>query len=140
MLDKIEIIEFILEWFSLINNHESIEKLIDMLDTNGFELRFPEKTITGKEELEDWYNSVIHKYFDQVHNVKNVDIELSKGKADIILTLNWEARFWEAPNPYSNYLKCEVIQSWVLVKDPVKNKPKIKKYIVNYLKDLKGSV
>lgn len=137
MLNKIEIIKFVLEWFNLINNHEPIEKLIDKLDANGFELKFPEKTITNIDEFQNWYNTVTNKYFDQVHNVKNIDIEISEEKTDIILTLNWEARSWEPQSPYSNYLNCDVVQSWVLVKDYKKNKPAIKKYIVNYLKESK---
>lgn len=140
MLNKIEIFEFILEWFSLINNHEPVRKLTDKLNADDFELKFPEKTITNTEEFCDWYNTVTNKYFDQVHNVKNIDIEISEEKADIILMLNWEARSWEPTNPYSCYTNCEIIQSWILVKDPSKNKPAIKKYIVNYLKEQKGAI
>ena len=137
MLTKLEIYKFILEWFDLITNQKIVDELIERLDENGFELKFPETTITDVEEFKNWYKTVKNQYFNQVHNVKNIDIEISKNQADIILTLNWEAHSRDVENPYSKKINCDVIQSWVIAKNKKTNKPIIKKYIVNYMNENK---
>jgi hypothetical protein len=136
MLTKIEIYKFILEWFDALDNHKPINMLTEKLDENGFEIKFPDTTIQNLEELQNWYKSVKKDFYDEIHIIKNIDIEITEKQAEVILTLNWEARSRDIQEAYSKNMNCDIIQSWIMTENK-ENKPVIKQYTLNYIKEKK---
>jgi hypothetical protein len=129
-VEKPVILKFIRDWFSQINNHGSVESLLAMLAPDGFMLQFPEATLNSEEAFRAWYQEVTSKYFDQNHDVKQLQIDRDEGGVEITLLVNWQAKTWESPAAYSTYLNFDAIQSWRIEALPRGHQPVIKRYTV----------
>lgn len=129
-MDKPAILKFVRQWFSLLNDHGPVESFLAMLAPDGFVLQFPEATLSGEEAFRAWYQKVTNKYFDQSHDVKQLQIDPGKDSIEITLLVNWRARTWEAPAAYSTCLDFDVIQSWRIKILPRDHQPVIKHYKV----------
>ena len=129
-VDKPAILKFVREWFSRINNHEPVEDLLAMLAPDGFILQFPETTLSSEEAFRTWYREVTCKYFDQTHDVKQLQIASDEHAIEITLLVNWRAKSWEAPAAYSTLLNFDAIQTWRIDVLNGNRRPVIKRYKV----------
>ena len=111
-----------------------------MLLDKGLEMRFPEGTLRGWSGFEGWYQGVMRFFFDEVHEVKKVDVDLSGDTADVKVVVNWQADRWKPPAAKSEWLGFDAYQTWVVKRSPETQKPVIATYIVEELRPMKGSV
>lgn len=130
--EKIAIYALVREWFKNLNDHAPIGILTDMLCADGFEMKFPEAVITDAAGFEKWYTSVSHAFFDQVHDVKNIEIDLNGDEATLAIYVNWLARTWKAPAGYSEPINSDAFQVWKVVRESG-GRWKIKTYAVESL-------
>ncbi len=89
-----------------------------MLSGDGLEMQFPEKTLRNYGEFKEWYEGVTGVFFDQVHDVKLLGIDLAGDKATVNLIVNWQARTWKPPAPKSEWQGSNVHQKWTVTRDP----------------------
>jgi hypothetical protein len=102
-------------------------------------MRFPETTARGHAGFADWYKAVTNRFFDEVHVVKKVEVEnLTDGRADVAVLVNWQARIWNAPAAKSQWLGFDADQTWVVVAGP-DGVPRVATYVVNALAPMPGS-
>lgn len=132
MLTKIETLDLIRRWFKALNDHEPVEKLLEMLDQDDLEMQFPEAALRNTADFIEWYRGVTMKFFDQKHNLKNIEIDVKDNTADIVIYVNWLARTWKAPDAYSEFLDVDAFQTWQVTKD-AGGAVRIKRYIVEML-------
>lgn len=130
VLDKAAILKLVREWFNQINNHGPVESLLAMLAPDDFILEFPEATLSSEEAFRAWYREVTSKYFDQIHDVKQLQIDPDDDGIRITLLVNWRARSWAAPAAYSTHLNFDAIQTWRVDTLPGDRQPVIKRYKV----------
>lgn len=133
-MQKKDIYLFVRKWFHLITDHASVERLLAMLETEDLEMKFPEQTLVDTEDFKQWYQEVTNQFFDQVHDIKNIEVELDNDTAYLTILVNWRAHTWDPPDAYSNYIDSDAVQTWQIVKNEA-GELKIKKYIVEALKD-----
>jgi len=122
--------ELVFSWFRKITSKVPVEELLSMLNSEELEMKFPEETLQSYDDFKKWYETVTNKFFNQVHEVKMLDVEVSGDKAAVKLIVNWQAETWEPPSPFSQRDGSYVHQSWIVKKDAKTGKPVITTYHV----------
>src|SRR5215510_9818093 len=71
------------DWYHALDVHVPVEELLPMLAAEGVTMVFPEATLHGIDEFKGWYRDVTHKFFDEIHTVKEVDSKPRGGESDV---------------------------------------------------------
>ena len=87
--------QFVDDWYLKLDVHAPVEELLPLLADKGLEIRFPEVTVRSKDGFVEWYERVTRTFFDEIHTMKKLDIEVSGGQANIQLVVNWQAHIWK---------------------------------------------
>lgn len=126
-------------WYVALDEHVDLNSVLPFVVEDGLEMRFPEASLHSVAEFANWYGAVTHRFFDEVHELTRVDVDLSSGThADVSLVVNWQARMWNAPAPRSEWLGFDATQTWEVVADPL-GRLRVKVYIVDALDPMPGS-
>ncbi len=126
------------DWYHALDVHVPVEELLPMLSATGVKMVFPEGTLEGVDGFKGWYRDVTHKFFDEVHTVKNVDSIPHGDHAEVKVVVNWQAKVWNAPDAKSKWLGFDAYQTWKVVRAP-SGEVVIQTYIVDELKPMEGS-
>jgi hypothetical protein len=137
-LTTFEVKELVYYWFKKLTDHEPIEEMLQMLNTKKLEMSFPDTAIRSEEDFRSWYKTVTNLFFDQVHELKMLDIVINGDKADVKLVVNWQARTWEPPAGYSKWEGVYAHQTWLIEKNSNTGKPVISTYIVDKFEPMAG--
>lgn len=138
MLVEQEVKQLAIDWYKLLDVHAPLEEVLPLLEDENLEMKFPEATIKGQEQFKSWYETVTHKFFDEVHELKEVQVTLNGNRADVKLVVNWQAHVWNPPEAKSKWLGFDADQTWIVALS-VTGKPVIETYIVNALIPMEGS-
>lgn len=122
--------KLVYSWFRKITIKVPVEELLSMLSSEELEMKFPEETLRSHADFRKWYKTVTHKFFNQVHEVKMLDVDVSGDKAVVSLIVNWQADIWEPPAPFSKREGYYVHQTWTAKMDQSTGKPVITTYDV----------
>ncbi len=132
-----EVTELVYTWFRKITDKCPKEEMEAMLSSDDLEMAFPEKTLRTFAEFEEWYKDVTSLYFNQVHEIKFLGIDLAGDKADLIVIVNWQAQTWKSPAPRSEWQGFYVHQNWTVKRDPKSGQAVIQMYCVNGFDQMK---
>ena len=113
--------------------------MLDFLIDEGLEMRFPETTARGHKGFRDWYQAVTHRFFDEVHTLREVTVTSgTPGAALARVVVNWQAKIWNPPDANSQWLGFDAYQTWTVVPGP-DGALQIAVYVVDDLKPMPGS-
>jgi hypothetical protein len=107
-----EVTDLAAAWFRGLVDKAPPEVMLAMLDPAGSTLVFPEGTFTGEDGFRAWYDTVTSRYFDQIHELRTVDVDCRPGGAEVRLTVDWQARTWQPPAAYSEWIGATARQHW----------------------------
>ncbi len=138
-LSKSEVETLVTDWYKALDVHAPVETLLPMLLDQGLEMRFPEATLHGHEEFKGWYRTVTNRFFDEVHEMKELDIQPADDRADVKLCVKWQAKIWDPPAANSKWLGFDAYQTWVVKRSPESGRAVIASYGVDELRPLEGS-
>jgi SnoaL-like domain len=133
-----EVQELVYAWFRRLTDKVSLDEMLSMLSSDEFEMRFPDATIRSYADFKQWYEGVTNLFFDQVHDVKMLAVDLDGVQAGVTLVVNWQARTWKPPAPYSEWQGFNVHQTWTVKRDPGSGKPTITGYYVGEFDPMPG--
>lgn len=139
LLTETNVRQFVLNWFHELDIHAPVEKLLPALATEGLTVRLPETTLYSHADFIDWYERVTHTFFDEVHEMKSLQINISSEQADVLLVVNWQAHIWNAPAPNSQWLGFDATQRWIVKASPDASQLIVTTYIVEELAPMPGS-
>jgi hypothetical protein len=137
-MTKWDVTELVYSWFRKITAKAPVEELLSMLSSEGLEMKFPEETLKSYDDFKRWYSTVTHQFFNQVHEVKMLDVDVSGDKAAVKLIVNWQAETWNPPQPFSKREGFYVHQTWSVKKDQKTGKPVIATYLVEEFDPMLG--
>jgi hypothetical protein len=102
-------------------------------------MRFPEATLKGQPAFVEWYEGVTRKFFDEIHDMKELNIDPAGDEANVKLVVNWQAKVWNPPDAKSKWLGFDAYQTWIVKRSPQSGRPVIATYIVDELRPMEGS-
>jgi hypothetical protein len=137
-LTKLQVKQLIYDWFIKLTDHAPVEEMISFLNPVNLEMQFPEKTLTSIEDFRQWYEKVTNMFFDQVHELKMLDIVIGGSRADVNLVVNWQARTWQPPAGYSKWEGVYAHQTWVVEAASNAHGAMITSYLVNKFDPMQG--
>jgi hypothetical protein len=138
-LGKAEVKDMVDAWYKALDVHAPVAELLPMLAEEGLEMRFPEGTLKGQPAFVDWYEGVTRKFFDEIHEMKELNIEPAGDVANVKLMVNWQAKVWNPPDAKSKWLGFNAYQTWIVKRSPQSGRPVIVTYIVDELRPMEGS-
>jgi len=128
-----EVQELVYVWFQKITDKASLDEMLSMLSNNELEMRFPETTIRSHTDFQRWYEETTNRFFDQMHNLKMLAVDLNGARASVTLVVNWQACTWKPPAPYSEWQGFNVHQAWTVERESGSGRPVITGYYVDKL-------
>jgi hypothetical protein len=136
-----EVSAMVNDWYQKLDVHAPMVDILPLVSDGELRMVFPEATLTNLAEFESWYQRVIRIFFDEVHTMQELNVEISAdgGKADIKLIVYWEASVWNPPDRYSKRLMMDAYQTWVVKRSPTSGKPVVVSYVVDKLDPKPGS-
>ncbi|HEV8603537.1 MAG TPA: hypothetical protein VGQ68_09125 [Gaiellaceae bacterium] len=140
-LTEAEVKEFVTDWYLKLDVHAPADEIMPMVAEadEGLEMKFPEATVRTPDEFKGMLDTWYHRFFDEVHTMKELDISTGDDKADVKLCVNWQAKIWDPPDPKSKWLGFDAYQTWVVKRSQASGKPVIATYIVDDLDPMPGS-
>ena len=111
-LARWEVADLVTTWFRRLTDKASPQDMLAMLDPAGPTLVFPDGTFTGEDGFRAWYGAVTGRFFDQVHELRTVDVEGRADGAEVRLTVDWQARTWQPPAANSDWTGATARQHW----------------------------
>lgn len=141
-LNQAEIATMVADWYKGLDVHAPQIEMMNYVSSDGLEMRFPEATLTTQAQFELWLQGVYRIFFDEVHTMQelNIDVSADGSEANVKLVVRWEASRWKAPAAKSERLMMDAYQTWVIKRDTKSHLPVIAVYIVDELRLLPGSV
>lgn len=131
---------YAIDWFAALDRHADVESLLLFLADEELEMHFPEGIQKGHAGFRSWYNTVTHRFFDEVHELKEFTVTRNDDtRAEIRLIVNWQAKIWDPPEPRSKWLGFDATQTWGVRRAPGTSDLKMVRYIVNALDPMPGS-
>jgi hypothetical protein len=80
---------FVAEWFDLLSEHVSVDRMTEYLAPDGMEMVFPDQTLHGVGDFRDWYAALGRSYTNQTHDVEKVLTTLSGDFVDVAIVVVW---------------------------------------------------
>ena len=136
MLTELIIKSFVFDWFKMLDNHVDVSDVVSVLSNDKLMMNFPEATYTSIDGFIEWYNKVTNCFFDEIHDLKMIDIVINCDEATINLIVNWQTKTWEPPAAKSIWMGYDCYQKWIVTK--ANDKIVIKEYIVEKLVPMLG--
>ncbi len=125
-----EVQDLVYTWFRKITDKCPEDEMLAMLSGDGLEMQFPERTLRNYDDFRDWYHGVTRLFFDQVHELKMLAVDIDGERANIELVVNWQAHTWNPPAAYSDWQGYLIHQDWTVKRDQASNRPVIVTYRV----------
>ncbi len=139
-LTEAEVRDFVLGWYRKLDVHAPAEEVVPLVADRDLEMRFPEATLRAPAEFRQWYEGVIRRFFDEVHTMKDLSIDLSSpDAANVKLVVNWQAHIWDPPAPKSVWLGFDAYQTWIVKRSETTGQPVVAMYSVDKLDPMEGS-
>lgn len=137
---KEEVIRLANDWYRNLDVHVPVEAVLALLAEDGFEIRIPEGTFRGRDQFKRVYEEGwIRRFFDEVHELKQLSLTPTGDRAEVKVVVNWQARTWDPPEPKSKRLDMDAYQTWVVQRSPSSGRPVILTYTVDVMKPIPGS-
>ncbi|MDX1929743.1 MAG: hypothetical protein SFV81_24670 [Pirellulaceae bacterium] len=128
-----EVRQLAADWYRKLDVHAPLADVLPLLAEEHCEMVFPEATLSGLGDFERWYEGVIRIFFDEVHTLKDVTVDITEDGAKVQVVVYWEASAWNAPAAKSKRIKLYAYQTWFVQRSHLTGKPVIAKYTVDKL-------
>lgn len=138
-LTDVEVKQLVETWYARLDVHPPVAEILPMLAGENLTMQLPETTLHGQGDFLKWYDGVIHKFFDEVHTLKEVNVRVAANRAEVYLVVNWQARTWEAPAAKSQWIGFDATQRWIVERSEKNQQPIIITYIVEQFLPMPGS-
>ncbi len=119
---------FVDAWFSMLDRHDPADMVLAFADDDA-RMHFPEKTLEGVGDLRAWYEGgtyhdgeaapgVINIFFDEVHQLVDLDVEVHASTCTLNLVVAWQASMFIPPEASSRRVALDATQRWELRAGP----------------------
>lgn len=138
-LTNLEVNELVYTWYKKLDVHAPVEEVLPLLVKKGLVMKFPEATLKSINDFKKWYKVVTNRFFDEIHNMKMLNINIEADTAIVKLVVNWQAHIWNPPDAKSKWLGFDALQTWIVKREEDSGNAVIATYIVDKLDEMEGS-
>ncbi|HEY5004591.1 MAG TPA: hypothetical protein VII61_15620 [Ktedonobacteraceae bacterium] len=138
-LTEAEVRQLVDTWYALLDVHPPVAETLPLLADENLTMQLPETTLHGQADFLQWYEDVTHKFFNEIHTLKEVDISLQADHAEVQLIVNWQAHTWQAPAAKSQWIGFDATQRWLVERSEQTQQPIIVTYNVEKFIPMPGS-
>jgi hypothetical protein len=132
-LNDTEIASLAKDWFTGLNEHWPLVRMLPLVAQDDLQMIFPEATLNSLPEFEAWYENVIRVFFDQDHIIRKVSPTIRGDEADVKVQVLWKASKWTPPDARSQRIAMLADQAWTVRRSPETGLPVIARYDVQSL-------
>jgi len=129
-ITEAELDKFVAAWYHNLDVHAPLEEMIQMVAEKS-EFRFPEVTSYGRKDFTDWYNRVTNSFFDEIHETKELHLDVHGDEGDVKLVTFWQASTWDKPEAKSKRISFNAGQTWKVKRNPDNGKIEVTLYAVD---------
>lgn len=138
-LTETEVKHLVDTWYIKLDHHPPVAEMLPMLADEDLTMQLPEVKLHGQADFLKWYDGVIHKFFNEVHTLKEVDVRIAANQAEVHLLVNWQAHIWQAPAAKSQWIGFDATQRWIVERSEETQQAIIVTYIVEKFAPMPGS-
>lgn len=109
-----QIHEFVAAWFRALDFHVPVEEAAAFLADRDLHVEYPDGDIRDFASFKVWYDRVTNLFFDENHNVKSVQANISSDHAELDIVVGWQASWWEPPAAKSKRVSMDATQRWTV--------------------------
>jgi len=98
-LTEDNVTRFMERWYlELLDTHAPVADVAACVADDA-EMRFPEATVKGINAFRDWYDRIVHTFFDEVHRITRQVVTIADDgqSAEVKIDVNWQAKAWIPP-------------------------------------------
>jgi hypothetical protein len=129
---------FATTWYQALDRHDPLAEVTPYLAQEGLVMNFPEGQSRGIDGFAEWYEAVTHRFFDEEHTVRKVEVQqVGDGVADVLVVVNWQTKIWNPPAATSTWMGFDAYQTWTVQLGT--DGPRILTYTVDALEPMPGS-
>jgi hypothetical protein len=130
-----EIRHLVAEFYSKLDAHAPVDEYAQFFafDEEDFLMQFPSETLHSWEDFKQWYDSSINLYFDEIHQLKEINATPNGNHTDVKAIVHWEGSLWKAPTSHSKRIIADAHHTWVVKRCSQTLKPLFKSYVVHKL-------
>lgn len=124
-----ELHAYAVDWFAALDRHADVETMLAFLADEELEMHFPEVVEKGHDGFRTWYRNVTGRFFDEAHKLSQFAVTRSDSTgAEVRMTINWQAKIWDPPQPRSTWIGFDASVSLVLRRSPADSGLKMTRY------------
>lgn len=138
-ISNTEVGELLSAWYKKLDDHAPFEEIVSCWGDEGLQMVLPEGILKSLAEIQQWYQKVIHLFFDEVHTLKSVTTIPKGDRTEVKIVVKWEASRWTPPAPRSERIVADAYQTWEVMRSPHTGKVVILSYVVDSLDYYEGS-
>ncbi len=109
-----QIKKFAAAWYLALDQHVPLEEAYQFLADEGLNMQFPDGDIRDFDSFKQWYDRVIHLFFDENHNVQSVEATINGDQAEVRVVVGWQASWFEPPAAKSKRTSMDATQHWTV--------------------------
>lgn len=107
-----DIKRFAAAWYQALDRHAPAEECYRLLADEGLRMQFPDGDLRDFSSFQQWYERVTGLYFDETHEVQEVEVTLEGDEAEVRIVVGWQASWFEPPAAKSRRLSLDATQRW----------------------------
>ncbi len=138
-LTEAEVKQLVDTWYAMLDVHPPVTDMLPLLADENLTMKLPEATLHGHADFLQWYEDVTHKFFNEVHTLKEVSVRITANQAEVHLIVNWQAYIWKAPAAKSQWIGFDATQRWIVERSEQTQQPIIVTYEVERFVPMPGS-
>ncbi len=136
-LTRDEIYVLAKRWYAQLDAHAPSSEYEDVLASN-IEMHYPEGVFRGFSGFQQWYENVLHLFFDETHTLTEVSIQEQGNPCSATVVVNWVGSFWDETAARSQTIVLDSYHTWKVGRAE-DGTPRIATYIVERLEYAPGS-
>lgn len=140
-LTEDDVKRFMERWYlELLDTHAPAADVVACVADDA-EMRFPEATVKGINAFRDWYDRIVHTFFDEVHQITRQVVAIADDgqSAEVKIELNWQARTWIPPEAKSRRIGFDAGHTHEVRRSASTGEPVIQVYGVDTFAAMPGS-
>ena len=139
-MDAEQIKNLVLDFYANADASAPVSWFLPLIADDFYMWFAPDCELRGPEGFVEFYRNLTGNLFDRLHVVRDIDVRIGEGKADVTFIIHLTAKRWSAPMPKALHTENEAHFHWVMEMSLKTNAPVITSYRLTAVSFPEGSI